>query len=112
MRLINRFGIGGMRRKWHKLAFFMLTAITFFTCIDPYSPRLDKFESLLVVDGLLTDENKSNYVRLSRTFDTLGKEPEWISGALVTINDDLGNSAVLNRESQGSTGPIALRSGV
>ena len=85
-----------MRRKWHQIAFFLFTAFSLVTCVDPYIPRLDKFESLLVVDALLTDENKSNYVRLSRTFDTLGKEPERISGALVSIKDDLGNSTVLN----------------
>ncbi len=90
-----------MRRKWQWFALLLFTACTLVTCIDPYSPRLDKFESLLVVDALLTDENKSNYVRLSRTFDTLGKEPERISGALVTIRDDLGNSTVLNEGTAG-----------
>ena len=50
----------------------------------------------MVVDALLTDENKSNFVRLSRTIDTLGKEPERISGAHVTIKDNQGNSTILN----------------
>jgi hypothetical protein len=94
--LLNKEGSWRIRRNWHNIAFLLFIAFTLFTCVDPYTPRLDKFESLLVVDGLLTDENKSNYVRLSRTFDTLGKEPERISGAMVTIKDDLGNSTVLN----------------
>ena len=101
MHLLNSSGIGCTGRKWHNIVFFLFIAFALFTCVDPYTPRLDKFESLLVVDGLLTDENKSNYVRLSRTFDTLGKEPERISGAMVTIKDDLGNIAVLNEGSSG-----------
>jgi len=85
-----------MRRKWHQVAFLLLSACSLLTCVDPYIPRLDKFESLLVVDALLTDEDRSNYVRLSRTIDSIDKEPERISGAHVTINDNLRNSTVLN----------------
>ena len=91
----------GIRGKGYKLVFFMLTASTLFTCIDPYSPKLDKFESLLVVDALITDEDISNFVNLSRTIDTMGKIPEMITGAFVTIQDDLGNSTVLNERNQG-----------
>jgi hypothetical protein len=38
----------------------MVTACTLFTCIDPYTPDLKSFESRLVVDALVTDEDKSN----------------------------------------------------
>ncbi len=92
----NKKIIGGIISKGHMPAILIFLFFTLFACIDPYSPRLDKFESLLVVDALITDEDISNYVRLSRTIDTLGKRPERITGAHVTINDDLGNSAVLN----------------
>lgn len=71
------------------------------TCIDPYYPNLDRFESLLVVDALLTNENISNYVRLSRTIKTADDKPEMVSGAMVLIKDDLGNSTSLIEESDG-----------
>jgi hypothetical protein len=67
----------------------------FVTCIDPYTPDLRKFESRLVVDALLTDEDASNYVRLSQTVETLDDEALPVSGATVTITDDLGNTTNL-----------------
>ena len=71
------------------------------TCIDPYKPDLEKFESLLIVDALLTDENRSNYVSLSRTEKTAANEPEMVAGALVLIKDDIGNSNTLYEVSEG-----------
>jgi len=54
-----------------------------------------------VVDALLTDENTSNYVKLSRTIQSLDQEPEKVSCAIVTISDDLGNSTLLSESSKG-----------
>jgi hypothetical protein len=55
-----------------------------------------------VVDALITDENKSNYVSLSRTIKSEEDKPEVISGALVIIKDDLGNSTILTEETEGT----------
>ena len=71
------------------------------TCIDPYSPDLDNFESLLAVDALLTDLNSSNYVYLSRTMKTADGEPEMVTGAMVLITDDAGGSTTLSEVSKG-----------
>ena len=71
------------------------------TCIDPYSPDLDTFESLLVVDALLTNGNRSNYVYLSRTEMAEENDPELVSGASVIIKDDQGNSTSLYETSKG-----------
>ncbi len=61
------------------------------TCIDPFYPDLAEFESLLVVDALVTDENLSGYVRLSRTVSKADENPEKVTGAMVTITDDDGS---------------------
>ena len=90
-----------MKRNWWKPLIILFIVGNLFTCIDPYSPKLDNFQSLLVVDALLTDENISNYVILSRTIKTADDEPEMVSGALVIIRDDLGNSTTLNETSEG-----------
>ena len=38
-------------------------------CIDPYVPKLNGYESLLVVEGLVTDANSSYTVKLSKSVE-------------------------------------------
>jgi len=90
-----------MKTNRSKLFILLFFAVTLFTCIDPYSPKLDKFQSLLVVDALVTDEDISNYVYLSRTKSTAGEVAEKVTGATVIIKDDLGNSTTLTEFSAG-----------
>jgi len=90
-----------MKLNWHKLLFILFISGNLITCIDPYSPDLDNFESLLSVDALLTDLNSSNYVFLSSTMKTADEEPEMVSGAMVLITDDTGRSTALTEVSKG-----------
>ena len=57
------------------------------TCIDPFNPNIKGKESLLVVDALLTNENRSYTVKLSRTTTTQNEDPILVSAAAVTISD-------------------------
>jgi hypothetical protein len=100
-----------LSRRWHKITFVLVVACTLFTCIDPYTPDLKSFESLLVVDALVTDENKSNYVILTRTIETADDDPVRVTGATVIISDDLGNSTLLVEKSPGEyrTDSLAFR---
>ncbi len=91
-----------MKTKCYKLLVILFISGNLVTCVDPYSPDLEKFESLLVVDALLTNENRSNYVHLSRTEKRAGEEPEKVSDALVIIKDDLGNITTLCETSEGT----------
>ncbi len=75
----------GMKLNRYKAFLILFILGGLITCIDPYSPNLDRFESLLVVDALLTNENISNSVRLSRTINAAEDEPEMVSGAMVMI---------------------------
>lgn len=68
----------------------IMAVIIFCTCIDPYEPKLKGYGSLLVVDGQLTDENISNTVRLTKTFQNRFDNPVKISGADVYIIDGNG----------------------
>ena len=100
-----------LNRRWHKITFVLIVACTLFTCIDPYTPELKSFESLLVVDALVTDEDKSNYVILTRTIETTDDDPARVTGATVIITDDLGNSTLLVEKSPGEyrTDSLAFR---
>jgi Domain of unknown function (DUF4249) len=73
----------------------LIAVFTLCTCIDPFSPKLNGYESLLVVEGLITDADSSNTVRLSRTFRDQNSIPFGVSDATVSVTDDAGNSSYL-----------------
>lgn len=84
-----------------KLVFILIIIFTGYRCIDPYSPKLSGYSSLLVVDGLLTDADASYSVKLSRTFQDQASAAESVDDAVVTITDDQGNSARLGFSGKG-----------
>jgi hypothetical protein len=89
--------------KFKARSIILLIAVsTLFTCIDPYVPKLKGYDSLLVVDGLITDANTSYTVRLSRTFQQQDASPDMISDASVFISDDLGTEFDLKSTGNGT----------
>jgi hypothetical protein len=68
-----------------------LIVFTTFKCIDPFYPKLDGYKSLLVVDGLLTNENRSYVVTLSLTKQELDSATVRVSDAIVSVTDETGN---------------------
>jgi hypothetical protein len=78
------------------LLFFMLI-----TCIDPFNPNLKGTASVIVVDALLTDENRSYTVELSRTSQTQNSDPVMVSWAYVEIRDNIGSSITLQETTAG-----------
>jgi hypothetical protein len=92
---------------------FLLLLLTFLisTCIDPFNPKIKGKEALLVVDGLLTNENRSYTVRLSRTIPSQIDEPVMIKGAYLTITDQNGIESRLSEASPGiyKTDSLSLR---
>jgi hypothetical protein len=70
------------------IAFFILTAAA--SCIDPYNPNLKDYKSLMVVEGLITNENSAYKVKLSRTTNHDGSVPEKINDADIYISDKDG----------------------
>lgn len=88
-------------KRIYRVIFFIIISLSLVTCIDPYTPQLRSFESRLVVDALVTDEATSNYVRLSRTTLLPDDKPAKVTGAVVTITDDLGVSVNLEERYPG-----------
>jgi hypothetical protein len=95
------FKLKGIRNKWYRIVSILFLAGTLFTCIDTYTPKLEKFKSMVVVDALLTDENISNTITLSRTKQSADSTAERITGATVIIKDDLGESTILSEMTRG-----------
>ncbi|WP_430811398.1 MULTISPECIES: DUF4249 domain-containing protein [unclassified Carboxylicivirga] len=81
------------------LTLFVLAGL--WSCLEPYEVNLSDYEDLLVVDALITDENKSHYVRLSRSLSNSGDWPTMESGAFVSISDQKGNEEVLTETAAG-----------
>lgn len=80
---------------------FVVLLITLTRCIEPFTPRLEKYQSAIVVEAILTDQDVSNVVKITTTTADSDEEPARITGALVTITDDQGGSAQLTEVSDG-----------
>jgi hypothetical protein len=81
---------------------FILTLFSLSTCIDPYTPQLKGYESILVVDGLITDENVPSEIKLSRSAQSRDSLRKMVTDAVVKISDDLGNITILTNCGGGS----------
>jgi hypothetical protein len=80
-------------------AFLFLVAAS--SCIDPYIPNLKNYQSLLVVEGLITNENSSYKIKLSRTISREDSAPEKVSDANVNIIDGNGIKTHLQNSGDG-----------
>jgi hypothetical protein len=59
-----------------------------FSCEDEVNVSLQtKNTDLLVVEGVMTNENINHIVRLSRPYQKQNGNPGWVSGAVVSISD-------------------------
>lgn len=75
------------------ISFLFLVAAA--SCIDPYIPDLKDYNSLMVVEGLLTNENISHKIKLSRTTGEESSVPEKVTDADVYITDGFGLRTIL-----------------
>jgi len=80
----------------------ILLALILQACVEKFYPDIEEYENILVVDGMVTDENRPCLVRLSRTFsyEDFNSNPE--SGATVIITDDEGLPFYLEEKDPGN----------
>ena len=74
-------------------------------CVTPYEPKIDKYDNLLVVEGILTNFAGSCKVKLTHTYPYNRKNPLPETGAVVTVMDDIGNEIVLKGNKDGEYVP-------
>ncbi|KOY87284.1 hypothetical protein AD998_15005 [bacterium 336/3] len=81
---------------------FVLAIFWLFSCERTIDVKLDQGETLLAVDGWITDENKQQSIRLSTTapYFQNGKPPA-ITDAIVTLSDSDGNTEQLTHAGNG-----------
>lgn len=94
---------------WHMIPSILL--ITSIGCVDEYWPEIDKYEDLLVVDGMISNKPGPYTVKLSISSSV--DNPMYIpySGATVIISDQLGNNEFLSEIEYGiyTTSPSGIQ---
>jgi hypothetical protein len=73
-----------------KRIFAFLFLIAAASCIDPYTPNIKGYKSLLVVEGFISNENSSYKVKLQRTTNEESTAPSKVNDANVYITDGDG----------------------
>ena len=70
------------------ISIYVLLLIIISGCREPFYPEIGRYENILVIDGLITDQEGPYMVKLSRSyaFDVSFPEPE--EGAVVMILDE------------------------
>jgi hypothetical protein len=84
-----------------KIIFAFLVLAIIASCIDPYYPSINNYNSLLVVEGLITNENSSYKIKLQRTTKNENSTPEKVTDANVYIIDGDGIKTDLKNCSDG-----------
>lgn len=81
--------------------FILLIILLFQACIDEFQPELNGYEQLLVVDGGVFDGPGQIRIKLSYSTDVYNPKMNLISGAFVRIQDNTGETEVLNEPEEG-----------
>jgi hypothetical protein len=73
------------------------------SCITQFVPKTNEDKKILVVEGLITDQQDTNTIKLSLSLP-LGKRniSNPVKGCIVTISDDLGNTFSLTETAAGT----------
>ena len=71
-------------------------------CVVQFVPKIEENQELLVVQGLITDQNESYKVKVSRSSPVwTTNTPTPVSGCFVRIKDDLGNLYIFSEGEPG-----------
>lgn len=70
-------------------------------CTEPFNARSFSFERVIVVDGLITDENKFHQVKLTYTYPIGSNEEEGITNADVRLVDSNGRQVFYEEQDPG-----------
>ncbi len=98
--------------KAKRLHIFMgLITFIFWGCVEEYMPEIDRYENLLVVDGMITTDPGPYKVKLSRSSGL--QNPQYIpqESATLIIRDDQGYTETLTEMEPGvyMTSPIGIQ---
>nr|WP_275123287.1 DUF4249 domain-containing protein [Ancylomarina sp. DW003] len=84
-----------------KISFLIFLFCFTSSCVDPYHVDVKGYKDLLVVDALITNENRSHQVKLARSKANLDEEPIVESKAQVVIICNDGTEEILKEVEPG-----------
>ena len=92
-----------IRFRKNKLQLFIVSICSLLlnSCVEPFEPTVDYFEDILVIDALITNQNKQHEITLSRSFRFEEKEAKPEINAAVKITDSNGNTYIFNETNEG-----------
>ena len=79
----------------------LITSILLTSCIEQVNIDTENFEDLLVIEAILTTENKKHQVRISRSFSFEDSTAVKESKAIVTLQDNENNIFPFNETTPG-----------
>jgi hypothetical protein len=81
------------KNKKHYIVLCLLLLCLFLnSCTEPYALQTNSYEEALVVEATITNELKSQEIKISKTFRFEENGPEFESGATVSVEDNAGNT--------------------
>ena len=80
----------GAKKHINRIALLLVLASAVFACVEPFDLKTEDFESVLVVDAMITDELKLHEIKITRTYRLEEDGPSPEKGATVEILDDTG----------------------
>lgn len=89
-------------KRIHINIIFILIGIVYLQCTEPFSPVTESFEDALVVEATITDELKTQVIRLSRTYkleESAGLN--YVTNANITLNGSDGSVSNFNHVGDG-----------
>lgn len=84
-----------------RTVYFCALLIFNISCIERFEPQTEIFESALIVEATITNENKRQQILLSRAFRLEEDGPNPESSATVQVTDDQRNEYVFVEEAPG-----------
>ncbi|MEC4003066.1 DUF4249 domain-containing protein [Flavobacterium sp. SUN052] len=78
--------------KKHLQILLLLVFTIFISCTDPYTLRTNNYEEALVIEATITNELKHQEIKITKTYRLEQNTPTIVSGAVVYVNDNLGNN--------------------
>lgn len=77
--------------KYHMMA-VLVVLLLFKACIDPYEPEINETQEVMVIDGIITDDPGLHQVKISVSTPYGEAEFRPVSGCVVSVQDNLGNT--------------------
>ncbi len=70
-------------------------------CVEKFDPELEKYENVLIIDGVITNKNEYCKIKISRSHKYGESEPINVSNASVKVIDNKGNEYIFEESEPG-----------